>query len=73
MHAKPSRAHGKVSLMSGDMERALIKCGDNRAALRSALVTIATWATDVTDDKLRERMDLIKRWAEESMQIGLEL
>jgi hypothetical protein len=51
----------------------LIECGDHRASLRSALTTIANWATMVPDDKLRERMDLIKQWAEESANIGLPM
>jgi hypothetical protein len=49
----------------------LIECGDHRASLRSALTTIAKWATDVPDDKLGERMELIRRFADEAKDIGL--
>jgi hypothetical protein len=46
------------------------ECGNQRSQLRGALMTVEYWATDVPDDKLRERMDLIKRYVSEAKQIG---
>jgi hypothetical protein len=50
----------------------LIECGDHRASLRSALTTVAKWASDVPDEKLRGRMELIRTVADEAKDIGLD-
>lgn len=49
----------------------LLECGEHRMSLRSALATIEYWATDVPDDKLRDRMALIKEYVSEAKHIGL--
>lgn len=51
-------------------KKKLGECGNQRSQLRDALTTVEYWATDVPDDKLRERMDLIKRYVSEAKEIG---
>jgi hypothetical protein len=54
-----------------NMSKKLGECGNQRSQLRGSLTTIEYWATNVPDDKLRERMELIKRYASEAKEIGL--
>lgn len=58
------------------VEQALVKCGEDRGRLRSALIQIERWSEEVDDDlsteaELRERMELIRRFAGEAKDIGL--
>jgi hypothetical protein len=59
-----------------EMSNRLVQCADALSKLRSALVTMEAWADDSElsgEAALRDRLALIKRYAGEVKDIGLEI
>lgn len=59
-----------------EMSNRLVQCADALSKLRAALVTVEAWSDDseLSDEAaLRERHALIKRYAGEAKDIGLEI